>query len=173
MLNITSGDILAVRGRGFFSRGILRITGGPVTHVGIVLATDPEPLAIEALWRVKTRPLAKSIEDAEAAWILSPLNLTKTHRAIIVAVACDYSADDYGWWDIGLQLLDAAFRTTWFTDHALWAIRRFPIYSFLVAEVYGKEGLTFGNKQEQSTTPADIYHFAVQNPDKYAITRIK
>lgn len=62
--SLQAGDILAIRGTGFFARGILAATGNTVSHVGMVLAPTPGPLAIEALWRVKTRPLSLSIQDS-------------------------------------------------------------------------------------------------------------
>jgi hypothetical protein len=166
-------DILAVRGHGFFSEGILRATGGSVSHVGLVIATSPVPLVIEALWRVKTRPLWRSIEDAVAAYLLHPLNVTTDQQVLIVEDACNLSAAGYGWWDIGLQVADAAFRTTAFTDHALWGLKNHPICSFLCAQAYGNAGLTFGMKLAQSITPADIFAFAVGNPDKYVVETIK
>lgn len=60
-----------------------------------------------------------------------------------------FSAADDGWADILLQLANAIFRTTWFTDH-----------------------LTFGNKKEESIIPADIYNFAEKNPSIYTVTKL-
>lgn len=171
--SVQAGSILAIRGRGFLSKGILRATGNSVSHVGLVISDDPVVLVLEALWRVKTRPIEESIEDAEAAYILTPLNLQPIEIRGIVTCACSESADGYGWWDIGLQLLDSLFRTTWFTDRvSLTALDHHPICSFLVARAYQNVGLTFGEK-EASVTPADIYRFAFQHPDKYRVEKIK
>lgn len=112
------GHILAVRGKGFFARGILAATENTVSHFGMVTGTEPFVIVIEALLRVKTRPIEES------------------------------AADD-GWVDIILQHTNAIFRTTWFTDH-----------------------LTFGKKKEESTTPADIYNFAENNPSIYTVTKL-
>jgi len=170
---LQAGDILAIRGIGFFARGILAATGNTVSHVGIVLAPRPGPLVIEALWRVKTRPLSLSIEDADKAYILSDKSLTPDRRDSMVIDACKFSAEGYGWWDIGLQAADAVFRTTFFTDHLSWALKGHPICSYLVAKAYGSLGLTFGSKKPQSITPADIFDFASHHPAIYTVTQIK
>ena len=170
---LQAGDILAIRGAGFFATGILAATGNSVSHVGIVLAPRPGPLVIEALWRVKTRPLSLSIEDAEKAYILSDKSLTPDQRDSIVIGACKFSADGYGWWDIGLQAADAVLRTTFLTDHVSWDLKGHPICSYLVAKAYRSLGLTFGSKKPQSITPADIFNFATHHSAIYTVTQIK
>jgi hypothetical protein len=60
-----------------------------------------------------------------------------------------FSAADDGWADILIQLANAIFRTTWFTDH-----------------------LTFGKKKEESIIPADIYSFAENHPFIYTVTKL-
>lgn len=170
---LQAGDILAIRGTGFFAEGILAATGNTVSHVGMVLAARPGPLVIEALWRVKTRPLSLSIQGAEKAYILSDGSLTPDARDTIVINACTFSADGYGWWDIGLQAADALFHTTFFTDHLSWDLKGHPICSYLVAKAYSSLGLTFGSKKPQSITPADIFNFASQHPGIYTVTQIK
>jgi len=171
--SLQAGDILAIRGTGFFARGILAATGNTVSHVGMVLAPTPGPLVIEALWRVKTRPLSLSIQDSEKAYILSDLSLTPSQRETVVLNACKFSADGYGWWDIGLQAADAVCHTTFFTGRLSWGLNSHPICSYLVAEAYVSLGLTFGRKTLQSITPADIFNFALQQPDIYTVTEIK
>ena len=171
--SLQAGDILAIRGTGFFAQGILAATGNTVSHVGMVLAPAPGPLVIEALWRVKTRPLSLSIQDSEKAYILSDLSLTPSQRETVVLNACKFSADGYGWWDIGLQAADAVCHTTFFTDRLSWGLEGHPICSYLVAAAYVSLGLTFGRKTLQSITPADIFNFALQQPDIYTVTEIK
>ncbi len=172
-LVIQPGDILAVRGTGFFSEGILKATGNTVSHVGMVIAPKPGPLVIEALWRVKTRPLCLSIRDAEKAYILSDQSLTPGQRETLVLNACKFSADGYGWWDIGLQAADAVFHTTFFTDRLSFSLESHPICSYIVAKAYDSLGLTFGRKKLQSITPADIFNFASERHDLYTVTQIK
>jgi hypothetical protein len=168
------GDVLAIRGTTFFSRAILKTTGNTVSHVGMIIAREPGPtLVIEALWRVKTRPLEVSIADAEKAYILSDHSLSREQRNTLVSNACTFSAEGYGWGDILLQAADAIFRTTFFTDHFAWNLSRHPICSYLVAKAYQSLGLTFGREKLQSITPANIYNFATQHPKLYSVTEIK
>jgi hypothetical protein len=165
------GDILAVRGRGWLSDNILKATGGKVSHVGMFVSIDP-PIIIEALTRVRTRPLAASLADVEAAWSLTDHSLTTRQRQQIIEAACSFSADAYGYPELGLQLLDALTRTTWWTDRLSWTLKGHPICSFLVAAAYGTVGLNFG-KLDQSVTPADIFRFAEAHPDIYGIDQTK
>lgn len=117
MQTFQSGDILAVRGKGFFARGILAATGNTVSHVGMVTGTEPFVVIIEALLAVKTRPIAESMADAEAAYLLQDISISTDQREAIVRRALKFSAADYGWADIIFHLANAIFRTTWFTDH--------------------------------------------------------
>ena len=176
-MDIHAGDILAVRGKGWLSRQILKATGNTVSHVGLLLDVAPSyehSFVIEALARVKTRALEESIADCERAYILSPTNLTDAQRTEITLRGAQFSADDYGWGDIALQLGDAITRSTWFTRHLNWGLlETHPICSYLVAEAYEAVGLTFGKKPNESITPADIYSFARENPDKYVVAEIK
>lgn len=168
------GDILAVRGKGFFARGILAATGNTVSHVGMVTGTEPFVIIIEALLRVKTRPIEESIADAERAYLLQDISLSADQREAIVRRALKFSAADYGWGDIVLQLANAVFRTTWFTNHLTFGLLdQFPICSYLVAESYMEAGLTFGKENEESITPADIFNFAQENPSIYIVTTLK
>ena len=176
MNNIQAGDILAIRGKGWLSRQILKATGNTVSHVGLVLAegaVSGSAFVIEALSRVKTDTLSQSIADAEKAYILSPLNLTDEQRQKITDTAAGFSTRSYGYFDIGLQWLDAVFGSRWFTDHLGWGLNDHPICSYVVAASYASIGLTFGKVQNDSITPADIYKFAVSNPTKYSVKEIK
>jgi hypothetical protein len=168
------GDIIAIRDRDFFSRAILKATDNTVSHVGMVIAADPGlTLVIEALWRVKTRPLQLSIDDAESAYILSDHSLGADERNKLVSYACTFSADGYGWWAIGWQAADAIFHTTFFTDHFSWKLNHHPICSYLVAKAYQELRLTFGRERLQSITPANIFNFASSHPEIYSVMQIK
>ena len=124
--------------------------------------------------RVKTRPIEESVADAERAYLLQDISLSADQREAIARRALKFSAADYGWADIILQLANAIFRTTWFTDHLTFGfLDQFPICSYLVAQSYKTIGLTFGKKKEESITPADIYNFAENNPSIYTVTKLK
>lgn len=160
-----AGDILAVRGTGFLSKGILRLTGNTVSHVGLVISDNPVVLVLEALNRVKTDTIEESLKDVENAYLFRPLNVDETDINTIIRAASKASTNSYGWFSLGLQLADILFRTRLFTDHIY--NDRHPICSYLVAEAYGAAGLTFGKLLYQSITPADIFNFAKINSDKY------
>lgn len=164
---IQAGDIIGIRGKGFLSRGILAATSfdghdGVISHVGIFLTGDPQPIVIEALSRVRTNALATSIADAEKAYVIKDMTLADAQREAIKAKALTFSARSYGYYEIGLQLADALFHTTWPTDRLSFDLRSHPICSFVAAVCYGEVGLNFG-KAMQSITPADIYRYASNN----------
>ena len=178
-MDIHAGDILAVRGKGWLSRQILKATGNTVSHVGVVLAATKEDdpryvFVIEALTRVRTRILAESIADAEKAYILSPIGLSPEVRQGIAIVAASFSADDYNYADIAYQLGNAVFHTTWFTDHLNYGLLdRVPICCYVALKAYVTYGLTFGRESINTLTPGDMYCFARGNPDKYLVAEIK
>lgn len=165
---MSPADILAVRGRGLFSRMILRATGGEISHVGMVISADPA-LILEALVRVQTRPLKDAMKDAEDVYLLKPTNISAIECREIVKEACRWSARSYGYGKIVLHGLDALFGTEWFSRHL--AVSNRPICSWLVAEAYRHAGLDFG-ESSGGVTPGDIFAFAKANPDKYRIIRL-
>ena len=162
------GDILAVRGKGLFSRMILRATSGEISHVGLVISADPA-LILEALIRVQTRPLKDAMRDAKDVYLLQPINFSAIECREIVKEACRWSARSYGYGKILLHALDALFGTEWFSRHL--AISNHPICSWLIAEAYRHEGYDFG-EPSGSVTPGDIFAFAQAHPDKYRIIRL-
>lgn len=160
---MTSGDILAVRGSSWLSKRILAATGNTVSHVGLIIATEPIPTVIEALTRVRTRPLDVSIATAESAWVLTDTSLTDDEREAIIRSALNFSADGYGYGDILLQGMNALTKSTWWTDHLAFGLAGKPICSYLVAAAYETQNRTFG-QLDKTTTPADIYNFARSHP---------
>lgn len=161
------GDILAVRGKGLISKAILLATGGPVSHVGLVVGEDPV-LVMEALSRVVTRPLVESIGGAEGVWVLRP-KLERERLRNIVRRACAWSAARYGYGKIVLHLMDSLLGTDKVTQKL--ARTRRPICSWHVAQAFASEGLHFG-EPARGVTPAEIFAFAQANPDKYEITKV-
>jgi hypothetical protein len=149
------GDVILVRGSSWLAHGILAATGNTVSHVGLVISVDP-PICIEALTRVKTNLLAVTIGNVEKAYVGSDPTLSDVERNAIVAKALTLSSASYGWTELALQLADAAFHSTWPTDHLSFELRKHPICSFLVATAYACVGRSF-DKESQSVTPADCY----------------
>lgn len=170
---ILPGDILAMRGASFLSRGILRATGNTVSHIGIVTAISPFIEITEALVRVKTRPMSITLEDGiAAAFILQDRTLIIDERIKIVERALGFSAAGYNYPDLLLQLLNSIFRTTWFTDYLTINMNHYPICSYVAAKSYAETGRGFG-MSDRTTSPADIYAWAINHSDKYRILQIK
>lgn len=145
------GDLLAVQGVGLFSDAIRYCTGRkPYSHIGVFTAVEPFPQVTEAVDRVRTRALQLSIKDARFAWVLHPPYSNPLEREHTALKALSYCGDDYGWWDIALQGLDAEAKTKWFTDH--FAETKWPICSMLAALCDPKWGLN-----PKSVTPNDFY----------------
>ena len=174
---ITPGDVVGVRGVGWLSDGIVKAEYGSnppanaISHVGIVIGANP-PTVIEALNEVKTNPLSVTIADAAKAFIIHDKVLTDEQRAAIVAKACTFSADDYGYADLLAQLLDAQFGTFWFTDRMSWLLKHWPICSYVVAASYHAVGLNFG-VDDASCKPSDVMNYATAHPYLYDVTAIK
>ena len=167
-MEFQSGDIIAIRGSGWLPDNICKATHSEVSHVGLVIGTSPT-IVIEALWRVKTNPIAVTINNAEKVWCIRYPNLTDKNRVDLVQAALKFSADDYGGFDLVLQLADAAFKTKWFTENiGKTFLNHFPICSFLVAAAYRQIGITFSST-DWSVTPSDIMNFALLN--KFLVQR--
>ena len=171
---IAPGDILAIRGpAGFPSDEICRLTSGnstrPVSHIGVIIGCNPN-IVIEALTRVRTRPLHLSIDESRAAYVLHALTLSDVQRTIIVEKACSFTAEGYGYADIVWQGLDAELRTHWWTEH--FATDHPPICSLIGEASYEAVGLTFG-VQSRDATPQNLLNYAEAWPSKYLLQQIK
>lgn len=165
------GDILAIRGRGLISEGILKATGNTVSHVGMFLDNDPDPIITEALYRVITHKLSVALENCDAAFLIHDKNLSDLARENLTAKAESFSAESYNYFDIGLQLLDALTQSRVFTTHLMWG--RWPICSYLVSAAYEEAlALDFG-VSPKSCTPNDIYSFALNHPIVFDVQKIK
>jgi hypothetical protein len=167
-LALQPGDIVAVRGSRWLSRLIMTMTGGPVSHVGLVIATDPD-LVLEALERVLTRPFAQAIDDCAEAWVCQPYTLSQEERWQIVHTACAQTARTYGYSKLVLQALNVLFHTRFFTRHAVSSL---PICSLVVAEAFSAVGKHFG-QPHCCATPADIAVFTQAHPEWYRIIKVK
>ena len=177
-MTLAPGDIIAVRGDGWLSNGIAAAEypkGEPAqsaTHVGLLVAGDPIPVVIEALSEVRTNPLEVTVANVQKAYVLHDQSLTDVQRKIIVATACSFSADDYGWLDLFAQELDARLRSFWFTNHLAWYLKHFPICSYVVAAAYGQVKLDFG-VATASCKPSDVLGYALSHPAIYTVTQVK
>lgn len=168
---ITPGDILAVRGTSWLADKIMKVTGGPCSHVGLFLSGGEEPLILEATpKRVVTCLLSDSLLDVKKAWVLHPLNISKDQRLVILRSALVYSGRSYGWWNLLLQYADVACDTNFFSRH--FTLSHYPICSAIAAKAYADCGLYFGQRPH-CLSPSEIFTYAEKNDDKYKIWEIK
>jgi len=103
--------------------------------------------------RVVTRPFHDSILGASYWEIWSNKTLADDQRWGIVAAACLYSAEDYGYGKILEQGLDTAFSTTLFTER-MPQVRGCPICSMLACLSYNEIGLRLGPEGARSIAPS-------------------
>ena len=156
------GDLVLVRGTGWLSKGILQATGcqkdGP-SHIAVGIN---EKECVEALGSgVVRRPLVETLAGCERAWVLSFDYLSDAERQAIAHVAMGMVGLGYAYSELGLQLADSIFRTTWFTDR-LSNLKNCKICSYVGAQCFDIVlGLLF-DKEDQSVTPADIWRFGEQ-----------
>jgi|GEM_PF-767009 len=155
------GDLILVRGTSRLSLEIMSATGGRFSHVAIAVCEMPttksnptDGIVIEALMpRVVTRPFHDSILGASYWEIWSNKTLADDQRWGIVAAACLYSAEDYGYGKILEQGLDTAFSTTLFTER-MPQVRGCPICSMLACLSYNEIGLRLGPEGARSIAPS-------------------
>lgn len=170
---IQDGDLLAVQGTSWFARQILKDTRGEASHIGVFVARKfplEDSLITEALTRVKTRCLEDSLKGVSRAWALKHLNLADLQRQKIVEIVQGFSANDYNYYDIGLQGLDAITHSRWFTQHLTFgSLKKIQICSYVGAYACEQIGLDFGGIPLDSITPQDIFNFAQKRPDIYQI----
>lgn len=170
-------DIVLTRGTGLLSRTIRVLTRGfgeprtKVNHVGIVVegGTVREAVIVEALSTVQEHRLVDQYDDGKTeVAVYRPLNLTDEQRAAVVAASRKYVGRTYGYFKLGLHLLD------WMLLGAYVFRRlggsRYPICSWLVAEAFGKAGLNFGKAVGQAQ-PDDIWDFVTTESEKYERVR--
>lgn len=168
-----AGDIILVRGNGWFARRILDVATeldngelAVVSHVGMFLC---ERHVIEALFHrgVVTSAYPQSFKDSEYV-IASPKNITVFEREILALSALTFSARSYGTYGIALQVLDYLFKTRWFSRHLDLGEDMCSFCSYVVAHAYSTVNKFFG-VDPASAMPDDIWDFVIGNPDKYAI----
>jgi hypothetical protein len=141
----------------------MKATGGRFSHVAIAVCpiplslSDPnenDGIVIEAVMpRVVTRPFHDSILGVDYWEIWSNKTLVDYQRWAIVAAACLYSAEDYGYGKILEQGLDCVFDTALFTEK-MPQVRGCPICSMLACLSYNEIGLRLGPEGARSIAPS-------------------
>lgn len=166
-------DLIAIRGVGWLSDGIAACEGNTdyPSHIAGMINPDPS-ICLEALTRVKTNPLDKTLAGAKRAWLIHVKDVTDAQRAAVVYDACSFSADNYGWSDILLQGLDSETHETWWTDKLAGELAKSPICSYVWAHAWATAGIAFGPKLLSSVTPADVYLAALADPSRFDVSEI-
>ena len=168
-----AGDIILVRGKGWFAERILAVAteidnGEPavVSHVGMFVC---ERHVVEALFTkgVVTSTYPQSFQGVEYI-IASPLNLTEMERSLVALAALQFSARRYGTYGIALQAMDYLFKTRWFSRTLDLGYDYCSFCSYVVAHAFSDIKKYFG-VDPASAMPDDIWDFVVGNPDKYSI----
>lgn len=108
-VQMAPADIIAFQGRGLLSRLILAAQGTPhhgASHVALVLTCNP-PVILEATHpRVRVRPLATAVNEAEHTWVLHNRELSDAERERIITEACSMSSLPYGYETLVLHALN-------------------------------------------------------------------
>lgn len=176
-------DLIVVAGTDTISKWIMdceaRETGQPahVSHTIGVLGTDPivGTIVMQAIAPgVHTDPLALALQGVSAAWLISDKTLTDAQRKAIVTTMMSYSCEHYAYPDILLQLLDAEFKTDWWTDELGSAVMKHcTICSYWTVMSYQAnlpKNRGWGLKPSKDVTPEDIY-LAGQSP-RYEVAKL-
>lgn len=176
-VQLEPGDIVFVRGDGFVSNAILRLTRrrgeGPswVSHVAIVDVGGPLLTAelLEAVGRVRRTTIRDSYLGRDCAIAVArPRGLTERDREVLLAEVRRYEGRAYGWGKLALHFLDAALAGGREVFRRL-SNDRWPICSWLVARGYAALGWTFGaNVTVAGAQPDDIWDYCAEHPEKYA-----
>ncbi len=160
-----AGDIIGMLGNVPASQLVTHVLHARISHVGLLLCTEPVPLIIESTNpEVRTVPLDVAIANHPRVILYENLLLGPRRRQVIIREACKYSCADYSYLKCAIVGLDRMLDTYWFSQN-LWSGIN-PMCSWFVSQAYRAAGLDFG-RPEDSTSPEDIDHFAVTHPQLY------
>jgi hypothetical protein len=159
------GDIVCFHGTNWISEGIQWATRRPgetpvyANHVGVFTSAGE---ITEALWTVKTRPVAESLAGS-AYQIWRNTTLKDAERQAVAQKALTYVGREYGAGKILLHLGDAlltkAVGQEVYAFRKMASLDKYPICSWVVAEAYAKAlGLLFGLPANEAA-PDDIWRY--------------
>ena len=119
----------------------------------LMMVTDN--VCIEALNKITFNYIEDRLKDFKRFKVIRHTGITDEQRLAIVERARSLKGLDYGYIRIGLQLLDQAFNTNWFTRRI--KDPNYQICSSLVAWAYDVEtGIRFNHVNWASCEPDDI-----------------
>lgn len=162
-----AGDIIGVADNSWLSQVIRSTTGhGPISHVGIVTATAPCIQVTQAVARVNVVPLDTMIASKTVAYVMSPLFLTDAQREEAARRALAHVGEDYGYWDLLQQAMDAVFDTQWFCEH--FATQASQICSMLVDTSEPEDGFDW-----RTVSPNSFWFAALKNRARWQMVELK
>ena len=134
---------------------VLRVfQSDPVEYQHTMLVVDGIR-CIEALNKITYSYLEHRFQDFKRYKIIRHRNITDEEREAIVKRAQSMYGESYGYARLGLQLLDQAFNTNWFTRRI--KNPRYQICSSLVAWCYDVEtGIRFNHINWSAVEPDDV-----------------
>lgn len=165
-----AGDIFAVRNTGWASDLVTWGSAGEVSHVGLVICTEPTALIMESVHEVRTVPFRIAVAAHPVVYLLKSLDLTDSQRREIVETACFFTCQNYGW----IRAVALGFSSI-AESRVLDAIMRWsdaPHCGWFVSEAYRSLGLDFG-KPSEKIWPQDVLDFARSHPKKYQVLKLR
>ena len=169
---LREADIILVQGHSWATAPVQWVTGGRVSHAGLVIAIKPFPIIIESTWpRVRTVPLSKMIEDDELVLALEAQNLTDYERGEIVNEALKFSATNYSLVKAGMLGMDNLLDTDFFTSHFNFTNNSICCYLDVVS--YRKMRKFFGKAPDANVDCEDMLKFAESHPHIFKILRLR
>jgi len=166
-------DIIGVLGNIFFSKAVTWAAGdGLISHVGLVLCTDPLAIVIESVNpEVRTIPLDQAIQHHTRVFLMKALTLTDEERKTIIREACKWSAADYSFAKCIWTQLDEVTKSTWFSEHMPSSEN--PECAWMVSEAYKAAGKYFGGTTSTYNGPNTILRFAQSHPQFFQVLKLK
>lgn len=158
-MKLQPADILIVRGSGWISDTIRKLTRSPgegrgwASHVALAVWDQHVVEAIPP--RVVMRPMPYARGPKLQVW--RPLNLTEGDRAIVCREAVTYVGQPYGFSKLALHALGLS---------RFAVLDGYPICSWVVASSYTRAGFTFGIDPSRAD-PDHIHDYCRSHAEKY------
>lgn len=165
-----AGDIFCVRNAGWASDLVTWGSGGEISHVGLVICTEPVPLVMEAVHEVRTVPFRLAVQAHPLVYLMKALMLTQEQRRIIVETACLFTCQNYGWLTAAMRGMNALLDSRMLDEMIRWSDA--PLCDWFVGATYRAVGLDFG-KPKEKIWPQDILNFAKAHPKLYQVLKLR
>lgn len=174
-ITLKRADIFLVRGTSWLSGAIRFVTRTigesrtQVNHVGLIVEDGPlkDVDMVEAVTTVKHHGLWTKYgpPSTDSVAIYRPMNLTDEQIDLIVDEALRQVGKSYGYFKAVAHFLDWVLLGAYVFRRKAKS-ERYPICSWLVADVFKKAGKHFG-VAPGAASPDDIWDFIQAHPDIY------